>query len=90
MLGRIRPILIDYYAKKITKMHLKLSRYILKCLKLTNLTNSTNTNQSQTSTASHPNIKINKSKKTYLEHWDQETKTQGILQFYWTMKSNYE
>ncbi len=48
-------------------------------LRLTNLTNSTNTNQSQTSTASHLNIKINQiikqSKNTYLEHWDQETKT---------------
>ncbi len=63
-------------------------------LRLTNRTNSTNTNQSQTSTASHQNIKINQiikqSKNTYLEHWDQETKTQSKLQFYRTLKSNYE
>ncbi len=63
-------------------------------LRLTNLTNSTNTNQSQTSTASHLNIKINQiikqSKNTYLEHWDQETKTQSKLQLYRTIKSNYE
>ncbi len=63
-------------------------------LRLTNLTNSTNTNQSQTSTASHLNIKINQIikqyKNTYLEHWDQETKTQSKLQLYWTIKSNYE
>ncbi len=49
--------------------------------------------QSQTSTASHQN-KINQiikqSKNTYLEHWDQETKTQSKLQFYRTLKSNYE
>ncbi len=55
-------------------------------LRLTNLTNSTNTNQSQTSTASHLNIKINQIikqyKNTYLEHWDQETKTQSKLQLY--------
>ncbi len=61
-------------------------------LRLTNLTNSTN--QSQTSTASQPNIKINQiikqSKNTYLEHWDQETKTQSKLQLYRTIKSNYE
>ncbi len=63
-------------------------------LRLINLTNSTNTNQSQTSTASHLNIKINQiikqSKNTYLEHWDQETKTQSKLQLYRTIKSNYE
>ncbi len=63
-------------------------------LRLTNRTNSTNTNQSQTSTASHLNITINQiikqSKNTYLEHWDQETKTQSKLQFYRTLKSNYE
>ncbi len=63
-------------------------------LRLTNLTNSTNTNQSRTSTASHLNIKINQmikqSKNTYLEHWDQETKTQSKLQLYRTIKSNYE
>ncbi len=63
-------------------------------LRLTNLTNSTNTNQSQTSTASHLNIKINQiikqSKNTFLEHWDQETKTQSKLQLYRTIKSNYE
>ncbi len=43
-------------------------------LRLTNRTNSTTTNQSQTSTASHQNIKINpiikQSKNTYLEHWE--------------------
>ncbi len=63
-------------------------------LRLTNRTNSTNTNQSQTSTASHLNIKINQiikqSKNTYLENWDQETKTKSKLQFYRTLKSNYE
>ncbi len=63
-------------------------------LRLINLTNSTNTNQSQTSTASHLNIKINQiikqSKNTYLEHWDQETKTQSKLQLYRTIISNYE
>ncbi len=63
-------------------------------LRLTNLTNSTNTNQSQTRTASHLNIKINliikHSKNTYLEHWVHETKTQSKLQFYRTIKSNYE
>ncbi len=63
-------------------------------LRLTNRTNSTNTNQSQTSTASHLNIKINQiikqSKNTYLEHWDQETQTQSKLQFYRTLKSHYE
>ncbi len=57
------------------------------------LTNRTNSTQSQTSTASHQN-KINQiikqSKNTYLEHWDQETKTQSKLQFYRTLKSNYE
>ncbi len=61
-------------------------------LRLTNLTNSTNTNQYQTSTASHPNIKINKiikqSKNIYLEHWDQETKTQSKLQLYWNQNMN--
>ncbi len=64
-------------------------------LRLTNLTNSTDTNQSQTSTASHLNIKINQiikqyKKYIYLEHWDQETKTQSKLQLYRTIKSKYE
>ena len=63
-------------------------------LRLTNQTNPTNTNQSQTSTASHTHIRTNQiikqSKNTYLEHWDQETKTQSKLQFYRNLKSNYE
>jgi len=54
-------------------------------LRLTNPTNRTNTHQSQTSTAPHTHIRINQitkqSKNTYLEHWDQETKTQSKLQF---------
>ncbi len=33
---------------------------------------------------------IKQSKNTYLEHWDQETKTLSKLQFYRTLKSNYE
>ncbi|XDV45306.1 hypothetical protein PO909_013424 [Leuciscus waleckii] len=48
----------------------------------------------RTSTASHTNIRIiqiiKQSKNTYLEHWDQETKTQSKLQFYRNLKSNYE
>ncbi len=81
--------IFDQINPKIQELNPEKSPLSQLVLRLTNLTNSTNTNQSQTSTASHLNIKINQiikqSKNTYLEHWDQETKTQSKLQLYRTI-----
>ena len=59
-------------------------------LKLTN----TPTHPSQTSTASQNHIKVkqimNQSKKNYLEHWDDQTKSQSKLECYLSLKRDYE